>query len=138
MPDTAPPAPAVLAGPVCAACDSTAVVQWLRRPTDTETAEAVRMEQERRDRIVLLADPQLPAPAFPPPPTCEDLVRTVYACASHAITLDAAALIHAGTCTAPNRADLPGCDCTPEQPPRDLIDEPSGPELPAHWVAGGV
>lgn len=131
-----PPTPAepVPTGPSCAACDGTAVVQWLRRPTDDETDDAVRVEQERRDRIVLLADPQLPAPTFPPLPTGDDLVHTVYACASHAITLDAAALIHASTCTAPNGADLPGCDCTPEPPQSNPHTEPPAPEMPAHWI----
>lgn len=126
------------AAPACARCDAPAVVHWVRRLTDGEFGEVLRVEEERRAEILSLADPQMPPPVFPPLPAGQDFTRTVYACGLHAITLDGAALIHASTCTAPNEADLPGCDCTPEQTPRDLIDEPSGPELPAHWVAGGV
>jgi hypothetical protein len=51
----------------------------------------------------------------------------------HAIGMDAAALIHAKTCTAPNPATLPGCDCTPE--PAPAPEPPPGPPpLPASWI----
>ncbi|MDX3245842.1 hypothetical protein [Streptomyces sp. ME18-1-4] len=137
-PVSEPVAPAPPTGPTCAACDTEAVVHWRRRPTDDELAGLVAAEQSRRDQVLLLADPQLAAPVFPPFPTGDDMTRTVYACAAHAISLDAAARIHAGACSAPAEADLPGCDCTPEPLPAALHVETSGPELPAHWVTGGV
>lgn len=131
-----PSAPAPLpTGPVCTACGDAAVVNWRRRLTDDELAEHVRLEQERRDQALLLADPQLPAPVFPPLPDGSDDTRTVYACGPHAITLDAAAHIHAATCTAPNEAHLPDCDCTPEAHPEPPAGGPS--RLPAHWQTGG-
>jgi hypothetical protein len=40
----------------------------------------------------------------------------VYACADHSVSLDLAAMRHQSTCTAPNAANLPGCDCTPFVP----------------------
>lgn len=124
-------------GPACVACGETAIVHWLRRLTDDELAEHIRIEQERREQALLLADPQLPAPVFPPLPTGEGFTRTVYSCGPHAITMDAAALVHASSCTAPNEADLPGCDCTPEPPPEAPI-EPAAAPLPDHWVTGGA
>lgn len=39
----------------------------------------------------------------------------VYACASHEISMDLAALRHQPTCTAPNLTEIPKCDCTPFQ-----------------------
>lgn len=132
------PGPAMPAGPLCAACSADAVVHWLRRPTDAELADVIAIEKQRREQLVLLADPQLPAPAFGPLPTADGTTRTVYACATHAISLDAAALIHASTCTAPNDADLPGCDCTPEAWPEPPAEEPAAAQpLPAHWLPGG-
>jgi hypothetical protein len=113
-------------------------VHWLRRPTDDELAEVVKAEQDRRNQILLLADPQLPAPVFGPLPSAEGMTRTVYACGPHAITMDAAALIHASSCTAPNDADLPGCDCTPEALPPAPAEEAPVRALPEHWVTGGA
>jgi hypothetical protein len=113
-------------------------VNWLRRPTDAELAEVVKAEQDRRDQIRLLADPQLPEPEFGPLPTAEGTTRTVYACGPHAITMDAAALVHASSCTAPNEADLPDCDCTPETLPPAPIEEAPVQALPDHWVTGGA
>lgn len=135
-----PPAPvtdsAVLpAGPTCAACGDTAIVNWRRRLTDQELAEHVAVEESRREQALLLADPQLPPPTFPPLPTGDDTTRTIYSCGPHAITLDAAALVHAASCTAPNEADLPDCDCTPEPHPPE--PEPAEGRLPAHWLPGG-
>lgn len=130
-----PPDKPVVTGPACAACGAGAVVHWVRRLTDDELAEVRRVESERRAEVVRLADQQQPAPDFPPLPAAEDFTRSVYACGSHAITMDAAALVHAKSCTAPSAADLPGCDCTPEPPP-----PPAPPaldsELPPHWVTG--
>lgn len=134
-------APAPLpSGPVCAACGSDAVVNWQRRPTSPEVTGVQDAEQSRRDEVLLLADPQQPAPQFGPLPTGNDMTRVVYACAVHAITLELAARIHASTCTAPNAATLPGCDCTPEPlPPQDAAQAPAQARaLPAHWVTGGA
>lgn len=137
--DTAEDAPSELvAAPVrqpCGACTSSAVVQWRRRPTAQEIAEAVAVEEARREQLLASADPRLPLPVFGPLPTGEDMIRTVYACAAHGITLDAAARIHMDTCTAPNPALAPGCDCTPEVP---VPDPPAAPpvQLPAHWITG--
>lgn len=136
-PAPVPAAPAVPTGPTCAACGDEAVVHWRRRLTDDELAVHVRLEQERRDQALLLADPQLPAPVFPPLPTGEDDTRTIYTCGPHAITMDAAALIHQSSCTAPNDADLPGCDCTPEAHAADPTEDEAPSRLPAHWLADG-
>jgi len=141
MPSPEPPAPApglaLPAVPPCAACGDTAVVSWQRRLTDDELADHIGIERERREQALLLADPQLPPPAFPPLPTGDDDTRPVYSCGPHAITMDAAALVHAASCTAPNQADLPGCDCTPEPAPAPAEGNP-GPALPDHWVTGGT
>lgn len=139
MPDPTPtPQPMSLpSGPQCEACHGQAVVHWLRRPTDTELAAVAKVEQDRREQVILLADPQLPAPVFPPLPTSDRTTITVYACAEHAISIEAAARIHQSSCTAPNDADLPGCDCTPERPAPEPADEPARP-LPAHWVTEGA
>ncbi|MFI1165643.1 hypothetical protein ACH4UM_19010 [Streptomyces sp. NPDC020801] len=138
-PDDQPPVATAptQSGPLCKACGIAAVVHWLRRPTDSEVTEAAAVEKERRAQVLLLTDPQLPRPEFGPLPTAADMTRTVYACASHAITLEAAALLHQSRCTAPNEADLPACDCTPEAPPQTPPTEPPPARaLPAHWVTG--
>lgn len=123
-------------GPYCATCPDRAVVNWRRRPTDDELAEVIAAEQSRRDQVLLLADPQLPTPEFGPLPTADGMTRTVYACGPHAITMDAATLIHQSSCTAPNEADLPGCDCTPEAPPQGPAEEQPASTLPEHWQTG--
>lgn len=142
MPSPELPVPAPVeprpAGPLCVACGEPAIVHWLRRLTDDELDEVRRVESERRAEVLRLADPQLPPPVFPPLTSGEDFTRTVYSCGPHAITLDAAALVHASTCTAPNDADLPGCDCTPEPAPVAPAEETPVPVLPDHWVTGGV
>lgn len=125
-------------GPTCVACSEPAIVHWLRRLTDDELDEVLHVEADRRSEVLRLADPQLPAPVFPPLPTGADFTRTVYACGPHAITMDAAALIHASSCTAPNDADLPGCDCTPEAVPDAPTEEEPAQALPDHWVTGGA
>jgi hypothetical protein len=139
-PDPVPVQPAPT-GPACAACGNAAVVHWLRRPKDDELAAVVQAEKDRRAEQLLLADPQLPTPEFPPLPTADGMTRTVYACGPHAITLEAAARIHRSSCTAPHEGDLPGCDCTPEPLP-DPAPEPAEDEpdsrLPAHWLPGGA
>lgn len=123
-------------GPPCALCGEEAVVNWLRRPTATELNMLVAAEEARRLEILLLADPQLPPPEFGPLPNGEGMTCTVYACGPHAISIDAAACIHQGTCTAPNPAYLPGCDCMPEFPeaaPMGFVHV--SVKLPAHWVS---
>lgn len=146
LPDPAPaPTPAgppLPTGPACAACGDEAVVHWRRRPTNDELADLIAAEQARRDQELLLADPQLPAPQFGPLPATDGTTRTVYACAAHAIGLDAASLIHAAGCTAPNPKHLPGCDCTPEAhpdaPPQTPDEEEALSRLPASWTNGGT
>jgi hypothetical protein len=129
---TPEPTPAAPAGPVCTLCGKKAVVSWQRRLTPAEIAEAQALEQARRDQALLLADPQLPPPDFGPLPGCADWTRIVHGCATHGIEPDAAALIHQGDCTAPQVADLPGCDCTPEPTPQPAL-EPEPAPLPAGW-----
>lgn len=140
-PVPAGPAPSTPAGPTCTACGSEAVVHWRRRPTDDELAELIASEQARRADILLLADPQLSPPVFQPLPDGQNTLRTVYACAGHAITMDGAALVHASSCTAPDETDLPGCNCTPEAAPTpgpDADDEAAQNRLPASWLPGAV
>lgn len=56
---------------------------------------------------------------------------TVYGCITHAITLEAAALVHQAACPAPSPALLPTCGCTPE--PAPPVSNPVPPPLPAGW-----
>lgn len=128
QPDT-PTAPAING---CTLCGEPARVHWLRRLTPTEISVEQAIEQGRRDAALLLADPQLPAPDFGPLPTCEDYTHTVYGCVHHAIAQDAAALVHLATCTAPDAAHLPGCNCTPENAPEPPPAVPT-PPLPPGW-----
>lgn len=136
------PAPPMSSGPVCTFCGEPVGgdrigVNWNRRLTDDELADHVRLEQERRERALLLADPQLPPPVFLPLPDGSNDTRTVYACGDHAIDRDLAARIHQKTCTAPNEIGQWGCDCTPEPPPPAPEPEPAL-ALPAHWLPGGA
>ncbi|MET9222325.1 hypothetical protein ABZX65_26665 [Streptomyces sp. NPDC003300] len=126
------PAPLAPTGPVCGLCGTPALVHWQRRLTGAEVAEQQAIEQGRRDEVVLLADPALPPPVFPPMPGFEDATRIVHGCIHHAITQDTAALTHQATCTAPTEADLPGCNCTPETAPTP-DPEPPTPQLPPGW-----
>ncbi|MFJ6085163.1 hypothetical protein ACIQI8_27520 [Streptomyces sp. NPDC092369] len=131
--------PVLPAGPACALCAGPHSVMWQRRPTDDELSEIRKTEEKRRVQALKLADMQQPAPVFPPLPTAGDVLRAVYACAAHAISLDSATLIHLSSCTAPNEADLPGCDCTPEVLPKaPLEDEVPRVRLPEHWLSAGV
>jgi hypothetical protein len=120
--------------PTCSAatCSDPAVVHWQRRLTPDEITQEQAREQDRRDRLIALADPQLPPPDFGPMPDCLTYTHTVYGCMRHAITRDAAALIHQAECTAPKPGDLPGCDCTPEPAPQPDPDPPA-PQLPPGW-----
>lgn len=133
------PLPVAPTGPRCAACGQEAVVSWQRRPTDDELASIVAAEVARREQALRDADPQMPEPVFGPLPTGEDTLQIVPACATHAISLDGASRVHASACTAPNDADLPGCDCTPEPlpEPEPVAEEPEVTRLPSHWVNGG-
>lgn len=117
----------------CSLCGEYAVVQWQRRPTDGELAAQVALIAERDATIALLADPQLLPPVPMPVPTAADTTVAVYACAAHAITIDLAAYIHAGTCSAPNTSALPNCDCTPEIPAPVAVPSPVNVSLPAGW-----
>ncbi|MEV5944230.1 hypothetical protein [Streptomyces sp. NPDC051994] len=128
QPDT--PAPDQPAGPACTLCGAPACVHWQRRLTDAEFADYLALEQHRRDQLTELADPQLPPPDFGPMPAPGDCIRAVYACVDHAISLDAASLIHAKGCTAPP------CNCTPEPPPSPEPDPPAA-QLPASWGGTG-
>jgi hypothetical protein len=110
-------------------------VNWQRRPTADEVGALIETEVERRTQLLILADQQLPRPNFGPLPTADGMTRAVYACAGHAITLEGAAHVHQSTCTAPNPADLPGCDCTPDMPEPEVAPTPSA-QLPDHWITG--
>jgi hypothetical protein len=107
-------------------------VHWQRRLTDAEFADYLHAEQTRRDQIILLSDPQLPAPDLGPLPIPGDCTTPVFACVHHAIGIDAASLVHAKTCTAPEAAKLPGCDCTPE-PAAPPEPAPAPQQLPPGW-----
>ncbi|MEU1371993.1 hypothetical protein ABZ454_38790 [Streptomyces sp. NPDC005803] len=112
-------------------------MNWQRRPTEAEIADVIAAEEARRAVLLVLADPQLPPPEFGPLPTGDGMTRTVYACGAHAISLDGASLVHKSTCTAPNPADLPGCNCVPEPSVPTPPGEATPPNLlPDHWVVG--
>jgi hypothetical protein len=123
-------------GPTCSGCGNEAAVNWQRRPTKAEVDAVIAAEEDRRAAVRLLADPQLPEPDFGPLPTGDGMTRTVYACAIHAITLDAASLIHESTCTAPLTPNLPGCNCTPVARPEAEPEAASSVSLPDHWITG--
>ncbi|MBB4893549.1 hypothetical protein FHS39_002580 [Streptomyces olivoverticillatus] len=125
----------VSAGLVCGLCGVRAVVHWQRRLTSAEFAAHLALEEQRRDERLRLADPEQPVPGFGPLPRTAECTTPVYACAVHAIGLDAAALIHQSTCTAPNPVHLPGCDCTPEPAP-PVDPESTRVVLPDHWTGG--
>ncbi|NUR03273.1 MAG: hypothetical protein HOY79_44200 [Streptomyces sp.] len=55
----------------------------------------------------------------------------VFACDGHAISLDAAAHVHAATCTAPGTT---GCTCTPEPIPPGAPVQATPPNLPPGWA----
>ncbi|MEU6340295.1 hypothetical protein ABZ883_05000 [Streptomyces sp. NPDC046977] len=133
-PPSPAPEPTGPSGPACALCGAPALVHWNRRLTDDEYADYERVELSRRAARRFLADPDRPAPTFRPLWDRGDTLHPVHACGKHAITMEAAALIHASSCTAPNEADLPGCDCVPEQPPGE--PELHKTVLPAHWLPG--
>lgn len=45
--------------------------------------------------------------------SADNNLQNVFACASHLLSDDVACLTHQSTCTAPNTANLPSCDCQP-------------------------
>lgn len=128
-PELLPPLPA---GPFCERCSAPALVQWQRRLTQAEMdTEHARLNEIRAERI-LLQDPKNPL-VFGPLPSLADSTTAVFACAQHAIDMNAAALIHQADCTGPHgdQSPHPQCSCTPEgSQPRPPAPEP---ELPAHW-----
>jgi hypothetical protein len=130
-PLTLPPSPR----PDCSAatCGEAPVAQWLRRLTDDELTVELAIEQGRRDNAYLLRDVQMPPPVFGPMPTSGDYARTVYACSGHAISLDAAALVHQAHCPGPDHGQLPDCGCTPEQPHAANPAPAAEWRGPAHW-----
>lgn len=96
----------------CGNCGSTALVMWVRRPTAEELA------------------------AIPPAhggesATASNTTVPVYACGSHAISLELAGLVHTAICSGPLSNGLPNCDCTPEPAPVSPPDPV--PALPAGW-----
>lgn len=97
----------------CKLCGQPAELQWQRRPTDAELADLDAQETAWRDLILANSDPANP-PVFGPMPDATNTTMPVYACTTHAITGDLAALIHQASCTAPDMAYLPSCNCTPE------------------------
>ncbi|MCT9092855.1 hypothetical protein N4G70_28880 [Streptomyces sp. ASQP_92] len=125
QPDVPVPAPQTV-GPPCTQCGVPACVHWQRRLTDDELGDYLALVQHRRDELTELADPQLPPPDFGPMPCPGDVTRAVYACVDHAISIDAASLIHAKSCTAPP------CNCTPEPAPQSE-PEPEPQQLPPGW-----
>jgi hypothetical protein len=125
QPDTPAPDPQPT-GPACSVCGAPACVHWQRRLTDAEFADYLALVQGRRDELTELADQQKPPPDFGPLPAPDEVMRTVYGCLDHAISLDAASLVHAKTCTAPP------CDCTPEPAPKPE-PEPDPQQLPPGW-----
>lgn len=61
----------------------------------------------------------------------EDAVTPVYACGSHSISAELAALVHGALCSGPNSSVLPNCDCTPEPAPEP--DTEPVATLPEGW-----
>ncbi|MCY0917046.1 hypothetical protein OS965_02495 [Streptomyces sp. H27-G5] len=121
-------------GPACELCGGPAVVHWQRRLTDDEYDAYLAIHQAKRDEQLLLGDPQGAAPTPEPLPLPADCTRAVHGCVNHAIGINAAAHVHAKTCTAPQVDDLPGCDCSPEPLPKPA-PEPEPAQLPASWAA---
>ncbi|MFE2712225.1 hypothetical protein ACFXKI_09605 [Streptomyces mirabilis] len=113
-------------------------MNWQRRLTDDELAEHVSAAEQRREQVVLMADPQLPAPVFPPLPDGSGDTHLLLACSEHAIDKDLAGRIHQKICTAPNEIGRWGCDCTPEPAPVAPVEEIAAAPLPDHWVTGGA
>lgn len=133
----APPSRSASPTPTChgSGCQERPLVQWRRRLTAAELAVELAAERARRDNRYLLRDVRKAPPDFGPMPTGGDFVRSVQACGGHAISIDAAALVHTADCAGPDSATLPECGCTPERAP-----EPTPAvvqSLPAHWMTGG-
>jgi hypothetical protein len=128
-------APIAATGPKCENCGSQdGMGQWLRRLTDSEFADILAAEQQRRATLLELADPQQPPPEFGPLPTPGDYTRAVYACTNHVIAQNLAHRIHQNTCAGPNSAALPACDCTPEPEPTPAPTPDPTPTGPASWT----
>jgi hypothetical protein len=114
-------------------CHAPVVAQWRRRPTPDELAAVIAEEQQMRQRIGDLASSDQPAPVFGPLPTSATCTRAVFGCATHVLSLDLAARVHAATC-APDPLKVPAsCGCTPESLPSPPAPEPVT-QLPSGWV----
>ncbi|MEV6833468.1 hypothetical protein AB0N17_02885 [Streptomyces sp. NPDC051133] len=132
-PPVLPLPPSPTPGCSSAGCLAAPLVQWQRRPTDGELEAVVAAEQARRDQVLAVAAPHQSTPVFGPLPTAADTTIAVYACGSHAISMNLAALVHASSCTAPDPELLPRCNCTPEPPPAPAPVHTDALPLPDHW-----
>jgi hypothetical protein len=98
--------------PTCGACGSSALVGWIRRPTESELAAIpVQHGGESADAT--------------------NTTVPVYACGSHAIAADLGSLVHQALCAGPSSPALPDCTCTPEPAPVAVPDPVQ--ELPEGW-----
>jgi hypothetical protein len=97
-------------------CDQNAALQWTRRPTEAELETIVAAEEQRRADLLAISEPNNP-PNFPTLPTAADTTVPAYGCVTHEVSGDLSVRVHQASCTAPNPANLPGCDCTPEPAP---------------------
>jgi hypothetical protein len=97
----------------CGNCGSSALVQWVRRPT--------------ADELAAIPDNQGGATA-----TAENTTVAVYACGSHAISQELAGLVHQAVCAGPTSTVLPNCTCAPVPWPESDPEPTTG--LPAGWV----
>lgn len=114
-------------------CHAPVVAQWRRRPTPDELSAAIAEEQQMRQRITDLASADQPAPVFGPLPTAETCTVAVFGCATHVLSLDLAARVHAATCV-PDPLKVPAaCGCTPEPLPSPPAPQPVT-QLPSGWV----
>jgi hypothetical protein len=41
-------------------------------------------------------------------------VTAEFGCVNHQLSIDLSTMLHQSSCTAPNVANLPSCDCTPQ------------------------
>lgn len=135
IPGPAPLPPSTTPGCSFTGCTTPPLVQWQRRPAESEFAALVAAEQSRRAAILASADPQAPAPVFGPLPGPGDFTIAVFGCGPHAIGMDLAARVHGPDCAAPNDGDLPGCNCTPEPLPEPEPMHAEVATLPDHWAA---
>ena len=129
------PPPTVRTDLVCHAttCSETPLVHWQRRLTADEVDIEHAIERHKRDGWLELRDVEQPMPDYGPLPDPSSYSYLVYACADHAIDMDAAGLVHQNTCAGPDSDALPLCDCDPEPAPAPR-PRPVQP-VPARWAA---